>query len=112
MSRAHRKRTPALLCLLYWTLALASPICSAASVDLNLVDEYSLQNILSQDIYNDNLQVKPGQLSPLPGAESFKGNIAATAGENEITVVPLPAAIWLFGSTLVGFVMMSNRRSP
>ncbi len=29
---------------------------------------------------------------------------------NNVSPVPLPAAAWLFGSALVGFVMMSNRR--
>ena len=29
---------------------------------------------------------------------------------NQISAVPLPAAAWLFGSALVGFMVMSNRR--
>jgi hypothetical protein len=29
---------------------------------------------------------------------------------NQLNPVPLPAAAWLFGSALVGFVMLSNRR--
>ena len=30
---------------------------------------------------------------------------------NNLSAVPLPAAAWLFGSALIGFIMMSNRRS-
>ena len=35
----------------------------------------------------------------------------ARIGIGDASAVPLPAAAWLFGSALIGFIMMSNRRS-
>jgi deoxycytidylate deaminase len=38
-------------------------------------------------------------------------NVQMDITANGVSAVPLPAAAWLFGSALVGFIMMSNRRS-
>jgi hypothetical protein len=44
-----------------------------------------------------------------PGPGSGAGTIDFTLTVRQISAVPAPAAIWLFGSALVGFVGMSRR---
>ena len=41
-----------------------------------------------------------------PGARYFSGDWAIS----EVSAVPVPAAVWLFGTALIGFVGMSRRR--
>lgn len=59
-------------------------------------------------------------LPPAAEADESVGFLANPAVEmnqakadepEELVTVPLPAALWLFGSGLVGFIMLSNRRS-
>jgi PEP-CTERM motif len=44
------------------------------------------------------------QINTLPGEMNISTNI------NAVSSVPLPGALWLFGSALVGFLGFTNRR--
>ena len=44
------------------------------------------------------------------GAYPGLDNVSLTATDSTIPAVPVPAAIWLFGTALVGFVGLSRRR--
>ena len=49
-------------------------------------------------------------LNPIPGGSWYNISIEVAEGGRIIPAVPVPAAVWLFGSALIGFVGMSRRR--
>lgn len=106
----YRRWVSTLLCLLYCTLALLSPLSSAASEKTGVLDADSVHNIVTQGIFSDDLAFEAGKGDALTVPGTYPGDAAINPEQPEVAVVPLPAAIWLFGSALVGFVMMSNRR--
>ena len=90
-----------------------APAYSALAEDAHAGDALqseALQSIVLQGVYGDELAIEPGE--GFAGAKSSAvESSAATVDETELIAVPLPAAMWLFGSALLGFVMLSNRRS-
>lgn len=44
------------------------------------------------------------------GVQSMRVNMAGSGGVDNISTVPLPAAVWLFGSSLLGLVCVARRK--
>jgi hypothetical protein len=104
ISRAGCAGRFARLCLICGMLfALFSPAYAAPAEDVGAV--HAVQSIALEGIFTEELAIEPGE-----GAVDAQ-SIAAEVEEKVLVAVPLPAAIWLFGSSLIGFIMLSNRRS-
>lgn len=75
----------------------------------------TLANLVANNdgwIFAAHVQCQNKQDSPC-SAESSVDGVATShfiAGPGELAPVPLPAAAWLFGSALFGFITLSNRR--
>ncbi|MCP4301204.1 MAG: VPLPA-CTERM sorting domain-containing protein [Gammaproteobacteria bacterium] len=94
------------------TTAGASPLPVIDAVDENLVT-WDL-NLAALGALNKSADEKGGFWIQLGFGSDFSGNTGRNTPEYltaELTVspVPVPAAIWLFGTALIGFVGMSRR---
>ena len=82
-------------------------------IDFVGVATLNLTNIQLTHVGGDGFTLI-GDISPTPLAGSFYGAIGATDFGNfnlTVTTVPAPSAIWLFGSTLLGFVGVRRHKS-
>ena len=102
--KIRRKARVGLLCCLFAILALAQ---AATAEDFNSVG--SVQGIALSGVNTVDLEfeITDGVVSVVP--DIMVSSVAEQ--EKELVAVPLPAAIWLFGSGLFGFIMLSNKRS-
>jgi hypothetical protein len=71
-------------------------------------------SILSYMLYGQGLVMFGGQTttnfhSPLPGAERLLQNELTFLANDQVSQVPVPAAVWLFGSALMGLGGASRR---
>jgi hypothetical protein len=71
-------------------------------------------SILSYMLYGQGLVMFGGQTttnfhSPLPGAERLLQNELTFLANDQVSQVPVPAAVWLFGSALMGLGGVSRR---
>jgi hypothetical protein len=70
----------------------------------------SFANLVANEdgwIFAAHMQCQSKKNNPCSAVEGEKSHHIAGP---EISPVPIPGAIWLFGSALIGFVSMSNRR--
>jgi hypothetical protein len=49
-------------------------------------------------------------LNPISGGSWYNIGISATEGPGNVPAVPVPAAVWLFGTALLGLVGLGKRR--
>jgi hypothetical protein len=94
------------MCCLFALLASAQ---ATAAADLSSAD--TAQLIALSGMYEADLEFEStdGVVRVVPGTTGSSAPVQDK--EKEVVAVPLPAAIWLFGSALVGFIMLSNKRS-
>jgi hypothetical protein len=66
----------------------------------------------ANDLISSSYSIDGGSsFNPLAGTVSISGDMRAWAF-GQITTVPLPAGIWLFGSGLIGLIGMARRKKP
>lgn len=84
----------------------------------SLGDSFELANINSTDTFFLGLLYTEGEAfnslswAPASGGIGYGigiDNVEAYSGTSDISPVPVPAAFWLFGTALIGFVGMSRR---
>jgi len=99
----------------FWDLDTVTGTTETVTVD-NGVDpsvsrtgaDFNIRNVNSNTIGVQTLTVALRGDPITLSANGFGSSAFVLAG---ISAVPLPAAAWLFGSALLGFMMLSNRRA-
>jgi hypothetical protein len=74
------------------------------------IDMINVWNVSGNSYTSTAVSSNAGNCGALPGAAMIDGPFPGFCGNFDFHVVPIPAAVWLFGSGLVGLTGASRRK--